>query len=268
MYEAIIERITEALKRISSVRGIVLGGSIATGTATENSDIDIGIYYDYIDYDAFNAAAKILDDKHRDNLISHEGEWGNWVNCGGWLTIDGISVDLIMRDIKRARKIVDDSDEGIFSMHYQTGHPHAYIDIMYRGELATSKVLYSDEDFLILKKRAENYPEKLRKALFDFFSFESGFSIELARKSLCNDDIYYITGHVFRSVSALNQMISAINRKWCLNEKKAVMRIDTFSQKPDGYSRRIKAIFSEIYSSPEKALRELTQLRNEVITLK
>ena len=123
MYEAIFERITETLKGISSVRGIVLGGSRATGMASENSDIDIGIYYDYIDYDAFNAAAKILDDKHRDNLISHEGEWGNGVNCGGWLTIDGIPVDLIMRDIKRVRKIVDDSDEGIFSMHYQTGHP-------------------------------------------------------------------------------------------------------------------------------------------------
>lgn len=268
MYEPIIERITEALKGISSVRGIFLGGSRATGMASESSDFDIGIYYDYIDYDAFNAAAKILDDKHRDNLISHEGEWGNWVNCGGWLTIDGIPVDLIMRDIKRVRKIVDDSDEGIFSMHYQTGHPHAYSDIMYRGELATSKVLYSDEDFLILKKRAENYPEKLRKALFDFFSFESGFSIELARKSLCNDDIYYITGHIFRSVSALNQMIFAINRKWCLNEKKAVMRIDSFPQKPDGYSKRIDAVFSEVYSSPKEALRELTQLRNEVIAIK
>ena len=159
MHEAIFERITEALRGISSVRGIVLGGSRATGMVSDNSDIDIGIYYDYIDYAAFNAAAKRLDDNHRDNLISHEGEWGNWVNCGGWLTIDGIPVDLIMRDIKRVRKIVDDSDEGIFSMHYQTGHPHAYIDIMYRGELASSKILYGDEDFLILKKRAEIYPE-------------------------------------------------------------------------------------------------------------
>ena len=63
-------------------------------------------------------------------------------------------------------------------------------------------------------------------------------------------------------------MIFAINRKWCLNEKKAVMRIDSFSQKPDGYSKRIDAVFSEVYSSPKEALRELTQLRNEVIAIK
>ena len=42
----IIEQITEELREIPGVIGVVLGGSRAKGTAKPDSDIDIGIYYD------------------------------------------------------------------------------------------------------------------------------------------------------------------------------------------------------------------------------
>ena len=267
MVEVILNRIVGELEGIPSLCGIVLGGSRATGVASESSDIDIGIYYDVFDYDALNAAACRLDDSHRSNLVSREGEWGNWVNCGGWLVIDGIHVDLIMRDINRVRDIVVRSDNGSFGMHYQTGHPHAYIDIMYRGELAASKVLSGSDDFLMLKKRAESYPENLRKAILDFFLFESGFSLQLARKNLLDNDIYYISGHVFRSVSALNQMVFAVNRQWCLNEKKALLRIESFKAKPENYKYRVNEIFSILPVDPELALNRLDALRNDVLLL-
>ena len=44
--EKIITQIVHAFNGVSGIDAIVLGGSRATGTASENSDIDIGIYYD------------------------------------------------------------------------------------------------------------------------------------------------------------------------------------------------------------------------------
>ena len=265
---AILQAIATELQACSFLKGVVLGGSRATGIATEDSDIDIGIYYDGIDYDQLNAIAQRLDDAHRKNLICREGEWGNWVNCGGWLVVGGVHVDLILREYARVKNILESSDKGKFSSHYQTGHPHAFLDIMYRAELASCKILYSaSEDFAATKKRAERYPAALKRALRDFFSFESGFSCALAEKSLVTRDIFYLTGQVFRSISALNQVLFALNEQWCLNEKKAVFRIDTFPIAPENYSHKVAAIFQQIATSPAMVVQKLRELCDEVATL-
>ncbi len=264
--EAVIRKIKEAYRGCSFIKGIVLGGSRATGTATEKSDIDIGIYYDAgaVDYGELNKIAGELDDGHRDNLICREGEWGKWVNCGGWLVTDGFPVDIIMRDIDKVQRIVEETDRGVFSGHYQTGHPHAYLDVMYRGELASCQVLYAGEkEFLKLKERAEIYPRELKKAIMDFFSFEAGFSCMLAEKCAKSGDVYYLAGHLFRSVSALNQVLFALNEKWCLNEKKAVLRIDGFEKRPEGYSRKVGDIFGMPGAAPEEAAGKLRALYEE-----
>lgn len=264
--EKILSKIVNELSPHTFIKGIVLGGSRATGTSTERSDIDIGIYYEkeQVDYTLLNEAASHLDDAHRENLVCREGEWGQWVNCGGWLIIDGYHVDFIMRDIERVKNIVEKTDEGHFSSHYQTGHPHAYLDVMYRGELACCKVLFSNgNDLPALKNRAEKYPAPLKASLLQFFGFESEFSCMLAEKSLDSGDNYYFAGHVFRSVSALNQVIFALNEKWCLNEKKAIFRIDSFCHAPANYAERVNRLFSSLAASPEQTICLLKELCRE-----
>lgn len=81
-----------------------------------------------------------MDDWHRSNLVVPLEVWGDWVNGGGWLVINGYHVNLILRDIERVEQIMKDTEEGIVTANYQTGHPHGYIGAMYRGELAISKV--------------------------------------------------------------------------------------------------------------------------------
>lgn len=264
----ILQKVTSELQQLPFVKAVVLGGSRATGTATDNSDIDIGIYYNGIDYDMLNNAASRLDDEHRRNLICHEGEWGQWVNCGGWLIIDGIHVDLIMRDYNKVKSIIQSSERGSFSVNYQPGHPHAFLDIMYRGELASCHILYkSDNEFVKTKQQAEQYPPALQKSLMDFFLFEAGFSCMLAEKSLKSGDVYYLTGHIFRSVSALNQFFFALNKKWCLNEKKAVFRIDSLKTAPANYSKNINEIFIHIAANPYLAIAALKELCDEASNL-
>ena len=85
------------------------------GTHTEDSDIDIGIYYnsESFDINTINQFATKLDDEHRNNLVVPPGAWGDWINGGGWLVINGYHVDLILRDIKRVEQIMKDTEHGI-----------------------------------------------------------------------------------------------------------------------------------------------------------
>lgn len=268
--ENILSKIVCELSACTFVKGIVLGGSRATGTTDEHSDIDIGIYYKkgQIDYTLLNEAARRLDDEGRENLICREGEWGPWVNCGGWLVTDGFHVDLILRDIDRVKDIVVNTNAGDFSANYQTGHPHAYLDVMYRGELASCKILYSgDDDFIYLQNSAREYPAALKSSLLHFFMFETGFSCALASKNMHTSDSYYFTGHIFRSVSALNQAIFALNEKWCLNEKKAVYRIDSFPCAPADYSDRVNELFHTLTTSPVRTISLLRELYDETLRL-
>jgi len=245
--EQVLSSVVSLFSPIPCVRAIVLGGSRATGTADDRSDIDIGIYYDAqtLDLAALNEAAKALDSDHRTGLIGPPGSWGNWVNCGGWLTVHGVHVDLILRDIARVSQAICETDLGEISMHYQPGHPHAYLNVMYRGELAVSKTLYAAEgSFAALKARAKAYPDALAYALIGFFLFEAGFSRDHAKKAWENRDLYTLSGHLFRSISALNQALFAFNRTYCLNEKRAVTRADALTHAPKKYRLRTEEIFS------------------------
>lgn len=260
----------QIFQKLPFIKAVVLGGSRATGTASGQSDVDIGIYYDRegLDYNLLNTAAKELDDEHRNNLICQEGQWGNWVNFGGWLTVGGTPTDLIFRDWSRVKEIVRSTDQGLFSCHYQTGHPHAFLDVMYRGELACCQVLYArDGEFTALKQQAEIYPLALKKSLADFFLFESGFSCQLAKKSLDTGDISYVAGHIFRSVSALNQVLFALNEQWLLNEKKAVPRIRAFPLHPSRYQEKIQEIWKDLGCKPSSSTACLSALCLEVQNL-
>lgn len=67
MIDNIIQSVTEKLSSLPYIEGIVLGGSRARGTHTEDSDIDIGIYYksESFDITAINQIATELDDENR-----------------------------------------------------------------------------------------------------------------------------------------------------------------------------------------------------------
>lgn len=270
MIEQLLKQIADQIAPCSFVAGIVLGGSRATGMATENSDIDIGIYYERerMDFDRLNGIAAGLDDLHRENLVCREGEWGNWVNCGGWLTVKGYHVDLILRDIARVQDILDQTERGETAAHYQTGHPHGYVDAMYRGELAAGRALYArDRDFEQMKRRAESYPEELRRTLISFFMFEANFSCSLARAYAGRDDIYYVAGQLFRAASALNQVMFALNRTYCLNEKKAVLRIRDFPLTLPDYAARVNGLFNLTPESLAGSIEELEKLCREAEAL-
>jgi predicted nucleotidyltransferase len=249
--EALIGRIIEAVRTVAGVEAVVLGGSRAQGTHAPDSDIDIGIYYDEMAFDleSLEAVARALDDSaHGDNdrqsnLVSAPGMWGPWVNGGGWLTIDGQRVDFILRDFERVRVVVQESHMGIVSANYQPGHPHAYVSSMYAGELAICQLLWERTDRVsALQRKARDFSDALQAALAIVFGFEMNFSCELAEQYVSKDEHYYVMAHIVRSISCMNQMLFALNKQYCLNEKRAVKIIEGFRYKPANYKARVDAI--------------------------
>ncbi len=266
MIDNILEKVQNNFSNIENIEGIVLGGSRARGTHAEDSDIDIGIYYsEPFDNKTLSKIAADLDDENREDLIGPVGSWGKWVNTGGWLIINGFHVDLIFRDISRVKEVIEQCEHGIITTNYHAGHPHAFISAMYRGELATSRVLYAKtEAFTQLKTRAEAYPSAMKKAIINYFSFEAEFSLNLAKTYANKPDKYYEAGHLFRMVSCMNQVLFAMNEEYCLNEKKAITMIDEFTIKPYDYSKRVNLIFKCLGETMEQSVKTAEDLYNHV----
>lgn len=268
--EDILKKVVNLLKDTQGIEAVVLGGSRARGTHSSDSDIDIGLYYnrDKINFSLLEQKAQELDQGHRENLLARPGEWGKWQNAGCWLTIDNVPVDFILRDVSRVEKAIQEGQEGIVTAHYQTGHPHAYFNVIYMGELAVCKLLwYKDDKIRELKGIAEKYPPQLKAEIIHLFSFETAFSLMLAEKNIQRDDVYYVVAHLVRSISALNQVLFALNEQYCINEKKAVKMIDTFAIRPDNYKDRVNVIFTLVGTDLAKSCSYLKELISDVNSL-
>jgi hypothetical protein len=139
---------------------------------------------------------------------------------------------------------------------------------MYMGELALSRLLWSATTHIpLLKTRAENYPDALQHALLDFFGFEARFSCELAIKTIERDDPYYLTAHCIRAISAMNQVIFALNRQYIINEKKAIVRAMQCLIRPHMYQERVNAVMQTVGAAPDVACSTLSMLIDETTQL-
>src|SRR5216684_2212806 len=142
----ICERVVARLAAIKAIRAVALGGSRARGTAREDSDIDLALYYDRstpFPIEQLNAAARELDDRHADGLVTPPGAWGPGVNGGGWLLIGGRHVDFLYRDLRRVREVVDGCIRGQIDAVYQLGHPIGFQNQIYAGETHFCRPLYA-----------------------------------------------------------------------------------------------------------------------------
>ena len=68
----------------------------------------------------------------------------------------------------------------------------------------------------------------------------------------------------FRSVSALNQVLFALNETYCLNEKRAPERIDSFPNAPRDYQNLAEAVLWPKDGDPASSIRQLEALCEDV----
>jgi hypothetical protein len=176
-----LDRFVEKLKQVPGIVAIVAGGSKARGTADTFSDTDHGLYYDRqnpLNVGVLDAVAAECDDRRRSGLVTAIGEWGPWIDGGGWLQMDGHLVDLLYRETSKVEAVFDDLIDGRIEVAYQPGHPFGFLSSIYVSEVALCSPLW-DPDRWITKARARinGYPERLRRELVRRFVFEADFSL-------------------------------------------------------------------------------------------
>jgi predicted nucleotidyltransferase len=266
-----INHIVSSLRSIEGITAISLGGSRARGNHTNKSDVDLGIYYNSEnppDLIALNRLACELDDKGRANLITAIGEWGKWINGGGWLQVQGVGVDFLYRDLARVNRIIDDCHAGQITIDYQPGHPHGFVSSIYMGEIAISQVLYDPDGVLeALKLKTKPYPVRLKQATIDTFAWEISFSLLVASKAIARDDVVYAAGCCFRSVACMNQVLFALNEDYLLNEKGAIALTAKFTICPTDYQQRVERAFALLAASSKsitEAIAILEAIENDL----
>ena len=125
-----MEHLAGRLAAIPGVVAVTLGGSRATGTAVEDSDWDFGLYYrgtlDPVDVVALGWPGRVF----------APGEWGQVVNGGAWLTVDGAKVDLIYRDLDEVLRWTAAAEDGRFAIHREIGYVAGIATYVLAGELA------------------------------------------------------------------------------------------------------------------------------------
>jgi predicted nucleotidyltransferase len=262
-----VYHIVDRLRSIQGIAAISLGGSRARGNHTQKSDVDLGLYYkpeNPPDLNALSHLACELDDRHRVNLITPVGEWGKWIDGGGWLKVEGISVDFLYRDLAQVNRVIDDCHIGQITIDYQPGHPHGFVSSIYMGEVAIGLPLHDPNGILdTLKAKTQPYPIGLQQATINKFAWEISFSLLIAEKAVARGDVAYAAGCCFRSVACMNQVLFALNEEYLLNEKGAVTFANRFALCPKNYQERVESVFT-LLSVDGKSIVEAIAILNEI----
>src|SRR5690348_15712660 len=223
--DALLRDLVTQVGGIEGVVAVVLGGSRARNTHTPESDIDLGIYYDpaaQLDITRMEAVARAVDDAHRPGLVTGLGGWGPWINGGGWLTVQGIAVDFLYRDLSRVRHYTEAACAGQIEFVYQPGHPLGFASYIYMSEIAVCRAYWDPQGAIAeLKRQTVPYPPRLKEAIIGKFWWEADFSLQIARNALARGDVAYVAGCCFRSVGCLLQTLFALNEQYWLNKKGA-----------------------------------------------
>ena len=209
---AAVANVASGLAALPDAAAVALGGSRAAGTHRPDSDWDLGVYY--------RASQRPLDPGdvrrmgHR-GYVSDLGEWGPIVNGGAWLTVDGIAVDVLFRDLGMVERWRDDAEQGRFEVLAQNGYVVGAPT--YVGELAINRPLSGE------LPRPE-YPDALAEAAAERWRGRAAVSLMFAHIHARADDAVCCTGMLAGAVLCEAHARLAERREWVLNEKRLVER--------------------------------------------
>lgn len=242
-----LERLLAEIRTVAGIRAIVIGGSRANGTAGPDSDWDIGLYCrgtpDTAHLQRIVSAFDPPPPAPR-NAVTKPGEWGPWINGGGWLKIAGQPVDLLYRDIEAVEAVLADCLGGRVTIDNCPGHPHGFANTIWLAELASCVPVWDADGWVAAqKRRLTPYPEAMRLAILGKYGWEAGFAAETAAKGIPKGDVGYVAGGLFRSVSCLHQAVFALNRAHLMNEKGAARLAESLPVHPANYAERVNRVF-------------------------
>jgi len=255
---SLVEQLVQKLSNVDGMAAIVLGGSYASGTQHEKSDIDLGLYY----YEA--RPFSIEEMRAIANEISVDGTatvtdfygWGAWVNGGAWIHTPVGKIDLLYRKVDQVQNTIVEAWRGIVHHDYDQQPAYGFYSVIYLAETQICKPLYDPESVIaILKRSIEVYPPLLKEKVIADSLWAAEFTLLHARGFAAQGDIYNTAGCLTRAASNITQALFALNERYFLRDKKVLETIARFSHLPPGYIGQIE----HILACPGHTAAELTR---------
>ena len=271
------ELVSSLAKRLGAIRGIravVLGGSHARGRAQPGSDIDLGLLYSEAAPFSIQSVRELAEGVNdtAGPVVTDFYEWGPWVNGGAWLTIGGQRVDFIYRSLEHLERVIAEAEAGRYELHYLQQPPFGFFSGTYLGEIAVCIPLFDPEARLeVLKRRVADYPEALRRAVVQDYLFMAEFTLTaFAPKVAARSDTYGTAACLTRAVNELVMALFALNRKYPINDKTALVEVAEFERAPREFGPRVQKTLGHLGASPAElvaAVETVAQLVRETVEL-
>ncbi|QIG40415.1 nucleotidyltransferase domain-containing protein [Microbacterium sp. 4R-513] len=256
-----LREMAEELCGVRGVRAVALGGSRARGTDRPDSDFDLGVYYDGgVDLSALEKIAARWSGSPVS--VAAPGQWGDWVDGGAWLVVDGVAVDWILRDVGRVAEQCERAVAGRFAFHTQAGHPLGFLDVSYAGEVALCVPLCDEEGLLKdLADRVTPYPAPLREALLQNL-WQVDFLLDNAEKGARSTDVAYVALCLTTTAMRIAHAWHAVAGQWVVNEKGLVPNVARLNIDTGDFCETACAVLGAPGATPEALQASITALRN------
>lgn len=266
----LLYNITDELKRIDGVKAIVLGGSYATGMATDNSDLDIGIYYS--EQNPFDLEKiKLLAEKYADiekPTVTGFYEWGPWVNGGAWIKTTNDKVDFLYKNIDQITETIDTAKNGIWENNFEQQPPYGFSSIIFLAETRYNIPLWDPEDIIKkLKEAVKQYPQKLKKSVIQQSLWSAEFTIWQAENFADKADVYNTIGCLTRAVKNIVTALFAINELYPMGDKRAIEILEQSKIKPANLTQKINNILCSNKDVLTQSVGHLKTLSQQTMSL-
>jgi hypothetical protein len=266
----LLNSIVGDLKKVDGVLALVLGGSHATGMATERSDLDIGIYYSEIHPFSINAIKEIAGKFSIMGNFTVTGfyEWGPWVNGGAWIHTAHGKVDFLYRNLEHVATTIDKAKVGEWENNFEQQPPYGFSSLIYLGETKVCLPLYDPQDYIIrLKENVKLYPPNLKISVVQQSLWAAEFTIWNAERYEEGRDVYTVIGCLTRAVYNIVTALFALNEHYPLSDKRAIAVLQKSSKCPVALLEKIERILTLNGKTMHDNIHYLKVLFNETVEL-
>ena len=243
--QSILNDITKELKNIDNIKAIVLGGSYATGMATDTSDLDIAIYY-YEEKPFDIEAIKLIAGKYAnvdDPTVTGFYEWGPWVNGGAWIKTDNGKVDILYKNIDQITSTIENAKKGVWENHFEQQPPYGFSSLIFLAETRSCIPLYDPQGIIqSLKSNVLSYPQILKQTVIQQSLWSAEFTIWHADNFVLKGDVYNTMGCLTRAVKNIITALFSINELYPIGDKRAIEIIEQSTLKPTHLTEKIDNI--------------------------
>lgn len=144
------------------------------------------------------------------------GAWGRLMNGGAWLSVDGVAVDVMLRDLAVVEHWSAAAERGVYELDAILGYLAGLPTYVLMAELASGRVLAGEIP------RVTAMPQALVDGATPRWRFARDFSLEYARMHAARGNAVGAVGHAAKAIIEEAHARLCARGQWVLNEKRMV----------------------------------------------